>query len=465
MQNRKTNAGVYNLLENKKFLIPAGLFFCAFLIRLGFLALSDNFLDDQPMLNIITALHIFTRPHLVDNVFLKPLPLYLYTLALSIKLGFEQILSARFLSLFFGSATIVLFYKLVEKIYNEKTAFWAGLLFCFLPLHVKLSTISVPDVMALFFIVGTLFAIVENKISGAAFCVLAACACSYMPWMLLPVFPVAILIKNKERLNIRMMKSALVNVVAVSFAVGWYFLIKRSFGIYGIFHDNFSSYSSYYSFLFFRTRALIEILKTLSVQLSPFVFAFCLVGVFRGMFEKKGRLFFIITGMTLLIGSINVFRHELYIAREIHLFLGMLLMPFLFIGIESLAKFAKMHKKNLTFVLVAVCIVSFMSSLALIRPSMPVAIKESADWIKHNVPQGGDILVQKDMQGFYTALVMYSGLPQSRFKYFECAALSAMLENEKSDYIILSEPDLICELNEYSNEMVIGKYLIYKIKK
>jgi len=125
----------------------------------------------------------------------------------------------------FGSLTLILFYNLVKKFYNEKITFLAVLILTFFPLHMYYSTISYADSTLAFFALLSVFLISRSKYILASIVAGLTVLVKIEGLFMIPLLLVMIIYKN--RTNTKAILQRGIAFLAISFAVYIPLLIRN----------------------------------------------------------------------------------------------------------------------------------------------------------------------------------------------------------------------------------------------
>ncbi|MBI4846209.1 MAG: glycosyltransferase family 39 protein [Candidatus Omnitrophica bacterium] len=471
------------------------LFFAAFFIRLAFLAACDNLQGAGPMLNIITALHVFKSPSLLENIYYGLLPLYLYSLALAVNLGTEQILSAQFLSLFFGSFSAVPFYLLIRRFSDKKIAFYAAMFFCCYPAHINASILSMPEAVTLCLLLWATYYILNYSASLAALFLALACGFSYLAWLFIPIFITIYLscsqkaeykwpsgrirttgernlmarrtsFERHHTIALRIEEAILIFFICTIFPLIWVKLVAAKYNGCGIFYKNFYEARSFLEFIFAFTDTVRMLMSKLFNAPLPLFFVFGLAGLYQSARLKKFYPFIFIVGMLVLLSSINIFREDIFLLDGIILIAGVFYIPFIIEGIMFIMKtlFLKINFFSKTLILLSVLLLLGIGMYD--RPYLPKRVKVLSSWIKDNIGTQDIIFINKDSNGYYTSVIMLSGLPQGNFfaREKEQSLEIKRLDSTRSYFVILDRREKEINFTE-SWEKVYSQdaYAIYRI--
>ncbi|MBU4304908.1 MAG: glycosyltransferase family 39 protein [Candidatus Omnitrophica bacterium] len=463
MKKNNYSSVLYKVLFKDEWYLEVLFFLWAFVVRFAFLAMSDNFMGKQPMLNIITALHIFSQPALAGNISLQPLPFYLYSLAGAIALGKEQIFSARFLSLIFGSLCVIPFYRLVRVLFDRKIAFYSTLLLCAYPAHVLASILTLPDVFAGFFILWSLYFVVKRRIITAALMVLFAGGCSYAAWLCVPAMAMFIVGQEESEARKAIQNAARFFLIAAIIPLLWSILIARKFGEYGLFYDNFFVQESLYVFTAVFTGTIKALMRQLFEQPMPLIFLLSLVGIFHSARVKQYyQLIFVASALVILIG-LGIFRADIPVAEEVTRLVSVLLVPYIVLGARVMLRLGSLREKRYMGLFIGLLILGLFSQTMYLRPFIPARVKQISTWLKKNSKDNDIICLEKDEAGYYTSIIMLSSLPQGNFCPVPEGGGCRGIPGGTPAYLVMrmSSDEKDFTLNDWKKVAMAGTYNIY----
>ncbi len=454
---------ILRLLARREYYLPIILFLSAFLVRLGAMAVSDNFAGHQPMLKLITALHILKKASFFENIHYQHLPFYLYSLVVSIGLGKEQILAGRFLSLLFGSLSVVSFYYLIKLLFDRKTAFYSSLLIGLYPPHILKSIITLPNTMALFFIIGSLYFMMKRKLVLSALFIGLASGYDYLAWAFIATLTLFILIHESEPPRKKIKNALLFFSIAAFFPVIWILLIKYKTGNYYLFYNNFLSGDTFSKVLFGIMLNVQTLVGNLYKYPFPGMFLLAIYGLFWSLLRKKhGALIFWILSLAVFAG-LGVFRQEISVFSPGELCLSLLLIPFVIEGSSSILKLLRVNVGRGMYAVIFFLCLGLLSNFATMRPVLPEKVKAVSCWLKKNLTPDDLIFIDKDKDGYYSTIVMLSRLPPGNFCFFdgnEEQQLDERGQGKKRYHIVTNESELF-SLDK--DVQIIAEFDTYKI--
>ncbi|MFC1685695.1 ArnT family glycosyltransferase [Nanoarchaeota archaeon] len=131
------------------------------------------------LLRFLVASHVPPVPdevvhgsHALGISELKPLsvmtqgPVWFYLTDISYKIFGVHLFSARFLSIIFGSLSIILVYLLGSELFNRKVGLFASFLMAISPFHIHWTAVYMDQTMMFFILIGTYLFLKEYKSSG-----------------------------------------------------------------------------------------------------------------------------------------------------------------------------------------------------------------------------------------------------------------------------------------------------------
>ncbi|MBU1924560.1 MAG: hypothetical protein KKB82_01405 [Candidatus Omnitrophica bacterium] len=463
MDNCRKQTNLFTAVINSQedLFIPV-VFLFAFFVRLFFLAFSDNFLSAEPMLNISASLHIFSEPALFNNIhYLQP-PLLLYSLAIAIWLGAEQIIAPRFLMLFFGCLTIWPFFKLVQYVWDRKTAIYAAVLLCCLPGHILYSSLTTSDVICAFFIITGLNFLFREKIAAAAAFFVLACGYSYFGWVVLLIAILQLAITEGKSLETKTKTLMIFGAIVSPFILLWLVLLKYKYGTYCLFTHNFLSYdylikTIYRTMLGVQTQ-IKQLIKDLS--LAPAIVG--ILGMLANIIKRKQYNLMLWIGMIILFSCVQWFREEIAIQRAAILLLSILFLPFIAEGVFLVSKSAKAVFGAFSVVIITLICICFIFNAAGDAYRVPGYIKEISGWLSANVKTNDLIFMQRDERGYYSTIMMGSGLPQGNFYFLNEMMETLPVALIKKSYLIREGVKLSKEVMGLKDIAKFGDFYVYQ---
>ena len=430
----------YKLLKSKDLYVALLLCLGAFLTRFGFLALSDNFKGPQPMLNIITSLHIFKHPEFMQNIYYQQLPAFLYSLFAAIKIGGDQLLCGRLLSVFWGTMSIALFYYLLSRIFNKRIAVFSALLLCFYPAHILNSVITMPDIMGLFFLLSALCCLQERRNILSVLFVCLATACTYVSWLFVMILPVFIITVKKQSQRLRLKDALCFFLIAGLFALFWIIVTNNIYREHNLFYKNFFEAGSFFEYIFAFMQTVSMIIRQLFYFPMPLLFLLGLVGIYQSAKMRKYYDFIFLIGSLVLALALGIFRQEINLIEQGMLVLSILLIPFMVLGLDFILRVFSLGRNRYTAVVIALICFSLLFLSMDARPYLPKKIKDLSSWMKDNVQDRNAVLyIRKDENPYFSSIIMLSGLPQGNFHYYEIEKIKFPKKNrDKKSYFIYS---------------------------
>ncbi|MFH1460411.1 MAG: hypothetical protein ABIG64_08625 [Candidatus Omnitrophota bacterium] len=463
MKNNHSMEGGLNIIKNALRGV-GGLFLLAFFVRLGFLMSSDNFYGFGPMLNIITALKAFNYFSFFENIYFCPLPFYLYSLVFSVWMGTEQIICAQFLSLLFGSLSIPIFYLFVRKNFNKLIAFYAALILCFYPAHIIMSIITSADSIGFFLLLVCLNLILNKNYFYASIILAISCGFTYLAWVFVLILNLFMFIQSDKKNIKKIIKLFFFSIISCSVPAAIIVLIKIKYCSQGLFYRNFYLADSFMRYIINYGNTVKIAIRALLMQPVSGFFLVSLIGVFFFLKQKRIKCYDLIFlfGLTLILICLGIFRDEICILGQGVNFLSIMCIPFFVFAVTSILQ--KFKIKKIIFVLICIfCLILFLVSTCL-KPKLPEKVKELSAWLKENIDEKTKIYINKDETGYYSSIIMLSGLPQGNFKYYNSFDDFSGQVDAEDNYLILS-------LEQYSqaknvpgeNLIVLEGYSVYKL--
>src|SRR5215470_10203225 len=190
-------------------------------VRLGLLLVSVDMPGDGPS-RAAMSYSWSKSPYLVTHG--GWLPGFLYIAGIFNFFVTDPLFASRVLNLILGSATILLYYLLIRRLYNRIAALFASFLLAVLPLHVGLSVSSLADTSFLFATIASMVLLTgtnegnEGKLRvGLSLCLFCwALMTRYEAWLLIPAFPIYYFLRTRKTST-----AGLMLLILLLFPVGW----------------------------------------------------------------------------------------------------------------------------------------------------------------------------------------------------------------------------------------------------
>ncbi len=381
----------------------------AFFIRLGLLVFSDNFLNAEPMEYLIAALEVLSNSGPVGIVNLQQLPLHSYSIAVAVALGSDQLLSARFLSLVFGTLTCFPFYLLVRRLFNKKTAIVALVMFAFWPAHVLVSVLTLPDAVVLFLIICAMYFLAQQRPLPALGALSAAAGFSFLAWMLiLPAAVYALVIPGKW---VKRLVNGVLVLGSLMFPLLWGMILENYYqpagGIFSL-NGFFVAHPAVFLSMFIQ-----KVIASFQVAVDGggkwlALPAFAGVALAVRSPRRQQAVYWILT--ILIVAGLGLFRCELRVTSQAELLAGVMIIPFVIEGLRRILR----SSPAFNLIILSVCVIMAFR-IVQHRPVLPAEVREVAEWLNQNLEIETRVLVRKDSNGYYSAIAMLSGLPPGNF--------------------------------------------------
>ncbi|MBU1062500.1 MAG: glycosyltransferase family 39 protein [Candidatus Omnitrophica bacterium] len=382
-------------MRKKRRILLIVIFFIGISLRLASFSFNQDNLDmddDEPWSRINLAMVWLESGEGIVDLNFSPLYTYMVsTLRFFDKKNF--ILLTRLVSLVFGSLFIFLYFNSVEKIFNAKIAYLSAFFVAVYPLHIHLSTLSLPEVIACFFLFASLFFLHQflyvsdrwtNLIISALF-LTYACMLRFECWLFILIFSTWIFVKRK------ISKGLLIFLfLSLIFPSVWMFVNYRYTGN----PVNFVFISAEATKYFMSTEDLSlrdKIWgwpKVLYYTLGSPLFILCCMGFivplvfrkFRNVFYYSFAIFFSIY----MVKSINnTYSFDIW---RYSLPLGLFFIPFAGVIIYSSPAFFQRKKYFIMFICLLVFFACIKTSYVFSKGSQaPETLNKVVEWIKANI--------------------------------------------------------------------------------
>ena len=408
-------------MRRNKIIIFLFLVFLATLARSLFLLNSDNFDGSFSMGRVTAALCILENPGLRLNFDGNSSILYHYLLATALYFWRNPLITPRIFTMLFGILLIIPFYLLIEMLFNQEIAFYSSILLSFYPLHVMQSTLSTSDVVFHFFFFACLyyffkFKLKEKKVFWlilSAILFNIAAMLRFESWVFIPLLSI-FLYKDGKRY------SAAFFLLSLILPSIWLYLCYRYRG------------NIFYSFIVPARTAHTEILlqrvpyakqifgwlNILYKTLGPII---VICGIFGMLYSIAKKRFLHLTLLFLYLYSlytINALTERMWYNYRYSILLGLLILPYSVLCIEKISVPLRLKPIILFLPFIFFSMLGFknITSRYIFRSTLPVEIKEIAQWLKVNVSSRGKLILSSDrLDASEQDIVVRSGISPKNF--------------------------------------------------
>jgi len=392
------------------------LFILAFSIRLFFLFLTDDGPGD-PASRILDAQAWLKQPHIITSGYW--LPLHTYLIGWTLCIWNNPNLSPRFLSLIFGSITILPFYLLIELLFDKKNAIVSTILLSVFNFHILYSTQTYSDVLFIFFLITSIYFFFkfkkeENLSLGhlvlSSIFLIFACMLRIEGWLFVPLIPLY-LIKGKGG------EPALIFfIISIIFPASW--LLENYIKMHdplplatiNVYEPTMANWS------FFKRVMIYPYL--IMRQPSPLVEIISILGLIFSLKKKKFTLsLFIFPIFLFLISTVNFGTNAVPKARYA-LTINILLLPYFMIGLEEIIKNLNSKIKTYFIAIIGISIIATYSYFYvfwqdILIPRFPLDAKNVSIWLKHNLKEQERVFID-NVSGWNGNITVSAGLDLDR---------------------------------------------------
>lgn len=133
-------------------------------------------------------------------------PLHIALLGSALWLDPDPLRAGRWVSLLFGTLSVLPLFGLTRRLFGWHAGAWAGVGLALWGLHIQCSTTAASEAVALFWMLAAFYFVQRAREPGlvlpllwAALCMNVAAALRYDPWMLIPLLSISFLIGTEDR--------------------------------------------------------------------------------------------------------------------------------------------------------------------------------------------------------------------------------------------------------------------------
>ena len=462
-------------MEKKSLIIFIIIFLLGAGLRIGYFYLNSYNMDvsnDEPWSKINLAMRWIYSDRLLPDLNFGPLHTYLIS-ALWLLNKEEVVILSRLFSLIFGILFILLYFWLLRELFNVKVAYAGTFLLSIYPLHIHLSSTSLAEVPAYFFLFSALYFLYvfinQRKVSHLVISAIAlnlSAMLRFESWIFILLFSGILFLK---KLRLRYTLTFL--ILSFIFPVIWMVLNYKYEGN----PINFIMISSKVSAstmegipLFDRLWGFPYILcETLSFPICIccfFGFASLLVT------KRKKTIFIFLFVFSLFIYALRSIRgnYDYSIARY-SLLLGLLFIPFGAIAFEYIFALRKHIKLYFLIFCTAVFLCTFysMETLNLFnrKIKIPETLTHVTSWMSANINKDDKIILETGIYHPFIILNVHlypdQVIEYNHFSFYENKKSLGPYIND-SDYIVICRTEgrfreMISEIKDvYSGEKVFG---------
>lgn len=425
--------------------------------------------DNKPgdtMSHVESALRILESPGLFRNFDANTSVLYNYMLAASIYFWNNPLLSPRIFTVIFGIAVIIPFYLLIKILFNERIAFYSGLLLVFYPLHAFQSGYTTSDIVFQFFLISALYCFFKFRQNKQRLGVLIlsvvllniAALLRFESWIFIPLLPLFLCGKKIKYPLIFFFSAAILPCVWLFFC---YYITKDTFYSFTMpaktMRAQILSQPAY-------SKEVLGWLRILSSNIGFHIVLIGLCGIAAAFLRRKSfylALFFL---LLLSAYTVNSLLSRMWYAERYTLILGLLILPYSFLFIEKVTLLLKINPIIVFLPFILFSLLNFNKIYHLpifymptmVTAKFPREISDIAMWLKENNTPGDKIILgSSKLSDFIPDIVVRSGISPRRF--FEVyTPLVEEIHRPKSrilEYIFKERPRyIVLHSNSYLRE-------------
>lgn len=460
--------------QNFKKIILWIILLCGFLLRLLALFISDNF-------HGIAAGKIFSANYLIENpnafdAWIVPAhgPVHFYILALALKLFGQPLFVPRVISLIFGTAFLIIYFKFIRQIFNESVAIISLIIVAFFPLHIVHSVLSTAAVTFLFFLfLGLLCYAKFEQTSEKKYVIFSAlligCAslCRFEGGVFIIILSLFLLKKPKQALlffSISMILPGIWMICNYLYGGNLLFFLCASDSIV---HTEFAYLRSLGNQITFFKKMLYWPFQIKNYFGWPIVVCGIIGAIFFGWQERKSRKLLLLALAMLCIFSYKTIQEELAMQPRYGMSLGVLFVPFFSVALTKILSRLPKNTKATVLGIFLLYVVFRSSYLMLLQlPHTPEWIKQTSLFLKQNIKAEEMVFIDADEDNEKEPIKIYSGLGVHNFvdynPFFSHVELMDPGRRRQLKYIVLVGKRELSNLKEVFR---VDKCKIYRVKK
>jgi len=396
-----------------------------FLIRIFFL--HPSFSDGNFYFNAGKIVLEGKTPY-KDFFFAHP-PFQIYVYALSFKLFGVSIFVGKLIPLIASSLSAFLIFKILDRLYDSRTGFMAGLIFLITPGFIAFSSMGYGMWESIFFILLSTYFVVRNKVRGAAISLVIGI---FFRYLIVIYLPFLILFNHIKKLKLKgflaMFFLLLIVLGMLMFLIfGWDYINQTV-----LFHIS--------------SKVVVREMKKLTWQylsMGFFTFFLGLISAYVA-FDKKDRLLLLFSVYPLIVDFIIFFGLN-YIAY--HYFL--ISLPFIAMATARALKLSK--DKLLYFVIPIILILSLTSNFKTIdfylNPIHSERLYSTAEFIANNTSEEDSIFGEPVLTNYVSFVAdrrISSNYYDSYIRHLIFEGEEEVIENLEED-----KPKFIIEMEGY----------------
>lgn len=453
--------------------LPAALLiFTAAIIRLYILLISNNCFKADPISRVFVTMKWLAKKGLTLPESGDWLPLHFYIMGAALRIYYNPFFVPKFISFVFGVLSIVVFYKLVHMIFGERISFLSLGLLVFYPIHILCSTVSLSEVIFLFFLLFSFylfFRYLEVRSTRLLLLSALSLACAsmlrYEAWLFILFIPYLLSIEKGARLR----DAAYFLFITSILPVLWIASLK--FNVLSFKHDEAVG-PFLLSIGYTLPKRLYYWQGLLYNSFGPLFYMALVAGLYFSI--RAGKAIRYYTAMCLAIFIFFILATTLkYVSLDdcYAISFAAMMFPLSIYGIDNIVKRSRFRN-----FIAAVFVILTMYILAK-DVRVPVCGSECdliADYLKHNADKDDDVILDHCGLGpEYYYILLKSGLLNGRVFLIHRESRKEILdyiENEKPKYVIASErgsidSDIIDLLSPRLTKILTsGNYTIYRFE-
>lgn len=335
-------------------------------------------------------------------------PLHTYLIATFLYADKDKaVLYSRYVSLLFGIFFPVLCFYLLQDIFDNKTAVFGLFLFALYPLHILLSTVSMPETIACFMVFSSVYLCMRFfaiqgmwRLVFSALALNLACMLRFECWLFVPFFPFCILLQRRSLKEVFSY-----GCIASIFPVFWMKVNYDSTGdIINFMHCSSGVAQFYMRDIDCMSKSLMFV-SILSKTLTLCVVCFGVVGLVISLVKRnKGIMlaaaFLYMLGVFTFLSMKGAFNSFLV---RYSILLGVFFLPFAAYGL------AYFYERRKTYIVLGVCMLIACQMFATIKTNFSYVVMEPETqtvvrWMSENIKRDQLVLLEKGVRHPYLVL-------------------------------------------------------------
>jgi hypothetical protein len=387
-------------MSKKQLILYIAILILGAILRIGYFGVNAYNMDiegDEPWSKINLALRWLHAGQLVPDLNFGPLHTYLIS-ALAFLSAAHFILLSRLVSLVFGVVFIALYFETVRVTLGTRIALWGAVLLAAYPLHIHLSSVSLPETTAYFLLFASLYYLeVFSKKERIGYLFISALSLNlagmlrFECWFFAVLFAVLLLLRGKP-----LRQACLFFSLASVFPAAWLLLNYIQAGNPLAFAMTAAAVAGAQMEKISLLRRGLGFFKMLGLTLPLPVCIAALGGLALSVYKKSRSLVFLLLFIPvfLIFELRSLLGTYAYSISRYSLILGLLCIPLAAIFLDQV--YRRYRKPFVWVVIIGVCATFSLGTLASF--SKKIAVSDSlvalVSWIAHNTCKTDKLLLE-----------------------------------------------------------------------